>query len=137
MNEVRMTTGESRIAKYPVNDHKAFIEDFYNKVFVHKNRALIEYYVHRNCVEHNPGIALRGLAFFLADPAYVVRKIQRVIPVGNFVAVQAEGLRNQRPCIFYDIFSIEAGKISAHWSVDHDVSDKQGAPASHNFSTHR
>jgi predicted SnoaL-like aldol condensation-catalyzing enzyme len=116
-----MTTGDSRTAAHPVTDNQAFVEDFYTKVFVHKNLALIDYCVHKNCVEHNPEIAFRGLAFFLANPAYVVRKVRRIVTTGNFVMVHAEGLKNQRPVTYYDIFTVEEGKIAEHWNAGQEI----------------
>ncbi|WP_338877029.1 nuclear transport factor 2 family protein [Spirosoma sp. SC4-14] len=100
--------------------NKAIVDQYYD-VLIHRQIERLPYYVWADMVQHSPEIAngLTGLTEFLQRPAdqFSIQKAHRIIGEGNFVVVQAAGIWNQKPAVFYDTFRLDKGKIAEQWTV--------------------
>lgn len=100
---------------------KAVVRQYYQQVVINRQPDNLTAYVQNNMVQHMPEVAdgRAGLADFLrrSTDQFSVRKVHRILGEGNFVVVQAEGIWDRQPTVFYDIFRLEKGKIAEQWTV--------------------
>ena len=54
-----------------------------------------------------------------------IDKMHVVLGEGNFVLVASEGTMGGRPTSFYDLFSVENGKVAEHWDTIETIPPKQ------------
>lgn len=105
--------------------NKALVEQFVRDVLMGQAPdKLASYFDGDKYIQHNPNIAdgLSGLGAALAEMAkngitMTYERIHKVLGEGNFVLVVSEGSFAGKHVSFYDLFRIEAGKISEHWDV--------------------
>ncbi len=102
--------------------NKAFVTEFITTVILEGKSNLFTDYVNpEKYIQHNPHTAdgLEGLAATLESGLikFSFSKLHKVFGEGNFVMTVAEGLLNDVPTVFYDIFRIENGKVVEHWDV--------------------
>jgi predicted SnoaL-like aldol condensation-catalyzing enzyme len=72
-------------------------------------------------IQHNPQIAdgVSGLATAIRSGVWAatVTRVHRIVADGEFVFTQGEGVLDERPTVFYDIFRVEQGRLAEHWDV--------------------
>jgi predicted SnoaL-like aldol condensation-catalyzing enzyme len=106
-------------------ENKEFVRRFVEDILVNgKLDQLAGYYDGDHYIQHNPQIAdgvtgLMQALNFMAEHGITMRydKIHKVLGEGNFVLVVSEGMYNEQPTSFYDLFRVENGKIAEHWDT--------------------
>ena len=106
--------------------NKAFITEFITTVILEgKSNLFTEYVNAEKYIQHNPHTAdgLDGLAATLESGLvkFSFSKLHKVFGEGNFVITVAEGLLNDVPTAFYDLFRIENDKVVEHWDVTQSI----------------
>ena len=105
--------------------NKVLVESFVNDILVNgRMEKLASYFDGDNYVQHNPkvGDGLSGLntalqAMAKAGVTMKYDRIHKVLGEGNFVLVVSEGWFAGNHSSFYDLFRVQAGKISEHWDT--------------------
>ncbi|MEO9513609.1 MAG: hypothetical protein ABJN84_03305 [Flavobacteriaceae bacterium] len=97
--------------------NKSIVENYVNRVLITRNFEQMSNYLNSNLIQHNPEIA-NGLANLKSSYNDVlVEKVHRIIGEGNFVVTQSEGKKEGKDWVFYDVYRLNKGKITEHWSV--------------------
>lgn len=76
--------------------------------------------------QHNANIGdgLEGLAAAIQSGMSLrYETLHRTVAEGNFVLTMSEGVLNETPSAFYDLFRLEDGLIVEHWDVIADMPD--------------
>ena len=105
--------------------NKAFVKSYVENILLGKNPGLLAaYFDGDNYIQHSPHIAdgLTGLhaalqALKKKNIEFEYTHIHQVIGQGDFVLTVSEGLFDNQPTAFYDMFRVENGKIAEHWDV--------------------
>ena len=106
--------------------NKALVREYYQAVHIGGDHGRISQYVDEDpMVRHEPGVA-DGLAAFLRDLAVVTRtrsfgEIRLVLGQGDFVFIAATGAVEGRPCVYIDLYRVDADKLVEHWGFPQDV----------------
>ena len=115
-----------------VTDHEAtesnrmVIQSFVEDVLIQKHSERLDDFVNRqNYTEHNPRFDddLDGIRSILSNNSTVnsihisYEKCHRVLAEGNFVLSVCEGYVDKIPSSFFDLYSLEDGKIIEHWDT--------------------
>lgn len=97
--------------------NKSIVENYANKVLVTRNFEQMPNYLNSNLIQHNPEIdnGLVSLKSFYKDVS--IEKVHRIIGEGNFVVTQSNGKKEGKEWVFYDVYRLDKGKITEHWSV--------------------
>lgn len=104
------------------------IESFVENILIQGSVEKLNIFINQACyTEHNPGLDddLVNLKSYLSnlgndDSDSVVLKYQkchRILVEGNFVLSVCEGLVNQSPSSFFDLYRLENGLIVEHWDT--------------------
>ena len=103
---------------------QSFVEDV---LIANRSDALAEYIQPTHYTEHNPhlGDDLTRLHTWLfntgmdeeGSPQICYKHCHRLLAEGNFVLSVCEGLRNQVPTSFFDLYRLESGHIVEHWDT--------------------
>ncbi len=109
--------------------NKALVTAFIKDILLGENPDKITRYIStKKYIQHNPGIkdGLSGLGAALtamaeAGTPMVFEKNHAVFGEGNFVITVCEGIFMKKKVAFYDIFSIEDGKIVEHWDTVQEI----------------
>lgn len=108
---------------------KSFVTDILLKGDVEK---LKKYDFGDNYLQHNPVIAdhVSGLVSALEKwkkDGVVIKynSIKKVLGEGNFVLVMSEGLFDNKPAAYYDLFRIENDRIAEHWDTIEEIPSKE------------
>ncbi|MGV3558558.1 nuclear transport factor 2 family protein [Larkinella arboricola] len=106
-------------------ENKKIAGEFFQRVLVNRELALLPNYVASDLVQHQPDIAngLTGLEQYVQQKAdlLVFQKIHRIIGEGNFVVIQSEGQLDQKPYVFYHVFRLHERKIIEQWAVKQQI----------------
>ena len=122
-----LTDGHTEIEDLELTEkNKAFVTEFITTVLLEGKSELFTVYVNpEKYIQHNPHTAdgLEGLAATLESGLikFSFNKLHKVFGEGNFVITVAEGLLNDVPTAFYDMFRIENGKVVEHWDVTQTI----------------
>jgi len=123
------TTEVKDIDRTEVN--KTLVRSFVDDVYVHgRLDKLHGYFNGDNYIQHSPSIP-DGVSSFekqlteLKAQGTKYQTIHKVIGEGNFVLVLSEGQHNQKHTAFYDLFSVENGKIAEHWDLIMEIQPKE------------
>lgn len=112
--------------------NKALVRNFVQDVLMGQHSEnLTDYFDGNRYIQHNPQIAdgLDGLGAALVTMAEQGIKmeyftIHRILGCGNFVLAVSEGAFAGQPTSYYDLFSVENGKIAEHWDVMETIAPK-------------
>ncbi len=109
--------------------NKALVTEMIEAIFIgEEGERLAEFISDQTYIQHNSTIAdgLEGLgAAFkeMAEQGIKVKytQVHKVIAEGNFVFTMSEGLINQTPTAFFDLFRVDGGKIVEHWDIVSEI----------------
>lgn len=125
-----MTDGKTQTkdhAKTAAN--KDLIRRFTQQVLVEEQLGTIpDYFAGNQLLQHNPHMG-DGVAEFLAvRQAWAAQgaparydQVHMVLGEGNFVLVLSEGVFQEKPTAFYDLYRVENDKIAEHWDVVEEI----------------
>ncbi len=120
-----MTDGPTEITDRDKTDaNKELVTEFVTDVLVNGDGSKLTQYIGDQYHQHNPHVAdgLEGLGNFVAylaenDISFGYSKIHNIVAEGNFVFVQSEGVFDDQPTAFYDLFRVENSRIVEHWDT--------------------
>jgi predicted SnoaL-like aldol condensation-catalyzing enzyme len=129
---------ETTLNGHPMMDGPVEIEDldltqankttaaaFYQRVFIDQQPDALADFVGADLRQHCPEIAngIEGLRSYLLRQSggFRINQMHRVIGEGNFVVIQSEGLLEQQPAVFYEVFRLREGKIVEQWRVSQRI----------------
>lgn len=122
-----MFDGPTEVADHEKTEiNRAVIRSFVNDVLISGHpENLGEYINQKEYKEHNPGLGddLVGLRANLSNStnsestSIRYQKCHRLLAEGNFVLSVCEGLTNQVPTSFFDLYLLAEGKIVEHWDT--------------------
>ncbi len=106
--------------------NKALVNEFVHKVLIgHDRDAIMDFISAEKYDQHNPHVkdGLQGLfeAIQSGKLQFDIRKAHAIFAEGDFVLTVNEGVLNEVPSSFYDLFRIENGRITEHWDVTQDI----------------
>ena len=104
--------------------NKLLVKRFFAEAFEKRNLALATEHLSAGYTEHALEILLsagKETVFLNARMEAGQTKTHRILGEGDFTVVQSEGIIENIPFVFYDIFRIENNKIAEHWSVQQQV----------------
>ena len=109
--------------------NKALIRNFYETCFLQGNAAKIpEYFAGDNYIRHdeNGGDGLSAFLGIMKAAAqkgifFKIDELKFVLGEGNFVLAAAKGSMADEPCVYYDLFRVESGKIAEHWGITQNI----------------
>ena len=115
-------------------ENKALISKFAVDILKDgKMSEVANYFDGDNCIEHNPnhGDGLSGLGAYFEELAksgiqMIYNKTHMVLGEGNFVLAVSDGMFDDVPTSYYDLFRIENGKIAEHWDVVETIIPETG-----------
>ncbi len=115
--------------------NKKLAKNFVTDILVQGDlKKLKSYDFGDNYLQHNPVIAdsLKSLVEALGKwqkEGFVVKynSIKKVLGQGNFVLVMSEGLFDNKPAAYYDLFRIENDRIEEHWDTIEEIPSKQAS----------
>lgn len=115
------------------DENKAFVKSFVENILMGKNLDLFSsYFDGDKYIQHSPHIpdGLSGLhaatkALEEKGVTFEYTQIHQIIGEGDFVLSMSEGLFNDQPTAFYDLFRVENGKIVEHWDVVESMMPKE------------
>jgi predicted SnoaL-like aldol condensation-catalyzing enzyme len=105
--------------------NKALVKAFVEEVLIGGRFDRLPVYIDGDrYAQHNPQIAdgLSGLAAAFEAMAKAgielkFERLHRVLGEGNFVLAVSEGTFAGKPCAYYDLFRVDAGKLVEHWDT--------------------
>lgn len=106
--------------------NKSLVREYYETVHIGGDHGRITRYTAGDyMVRHEPGVA-DGVAAFMRDLAVITRsrsidEIRFVLGQGDFVFVAAKGSVERRPCVYIDLYRVDADKLVEHWGFPEDV----------------
>jgi predicted SnoaL-like aldol condensation-catalyzing enzyme len=101
-------------------ENKAVVREFVNSVLIGGRVETLDRYVADSGYrDHHPGRDDRSAALVvdIISGRSTYRRLHRVLGAGNFVLAMSEGVTDNAPAAFYDLFRIEGGRIVEHWDV--------------------
>jgi predicted SnoaL-like aldol condensation-catalyzing enzyme len=113
--------------------NKAIVKAFVEEVLIGGRFDRLPVYIDGDrYLQHNPQIAdgLSGLAgaFEAMAKAGIELKfarLHRVLGEGNFVLAVSEGSFAGKPCAYYDLFRLDAGKLVEHWDTIEEIPPRE------------
>ncbi|MHA6265218.1 nuclear transport factor 2 family protein [Arenibacterium sp. CAU 1754] len=97
---------------------------FAEQVLVERQTNLLDTYVDKDLIQHNPDLAdgiaaVRSALEVKENGALHIQyhKVHRVLAEGNFILCMSEGTRGGIHSSFYDLFRVCDGKIVEHWDT--------------------
>lgn len=112
--------------EYTDNNRKQ-ITDFVTQCLINKEGSIgsqFNYFRFNQYIRHNPeigdnytGILFNKVKRRINKTVVKYTKLEKVIAEGDFVLAISEGLINDEPTVFYDLFRLEKNKIVEHWDV--------------------
>ena len=122
---ITATNGTSKIDETAsAVESKHIVQRFYDNII--KRQGGAEQFVKTGYIEHDPELISSGknlVQYLTGDPESNI-KIHRVISEGDFVVVQSEFKKLDKPFALYEIFRIEKDQIAERWSVQMQIPDK-------------
>ncbi len=121
-------TEPKELANTEVN--KAIVREYYENVHLGGNHDRIRRYMSgERQTRHEPGVE-DGVTAFERDLAILVRnrtidRIGLLLGQGDFVFLVAEGTHETRPCVYVDLYRVEAGKLVEHWGFPEEIPARQ------------
>lgn len=118
MNGNPEVEGPIKIENKKLTDkNKSIVENYVNQVLVTRNFEQMSDYLDTSLIQHNPEIdnGLENLRSYYNDIS--IEQVHRIIGDGNFVVTQSNGQKEGEEWVFYDLYRLENGKITEHWSV--------------------
>lgn len=120
---------------YKTEKNKVLAKNFVTDILVNGDlKKLKRYDFGDNYIQHNPVIAdhLKALATALGKwkkEGIIVKykAIKKVLGEGNFVLVMSEGVFNDKPSAYYDLFKIENDRIQEHWDTIEEIPSKENS----------
>jgi predicted SnoaL-like aldol condensation-catalyzing enzyme len=78
----------------------------------------VEDFHQHNCTagDIKGGVPVKG-----TTPAFKIEKVHKILGQGNFVLVMSEGVYDNRPSAFFDMYRLQGGKQMEHWDVVEDL----------------
>lgn len=125
-----MVDGATEITdREKIAENKALVEALIRDVLMGAAPEKITDYISAETyIQHNPQIpnGLDGVigafqALAEAGQSFVYTDLHLVVAEGNFVLTASEGLWNEVPMAFYDLFRVEDGLIVEHWDVIQEI----------------
>ena len=115
--------------------NKKIVVEFYQKLFGDKDISIIDQYIVKDYIQHNP-IAADGrqalkdiAAKWLANQPKSVVDFQQVAADGDLVFLHIKTKTpSGKDLSLVDIFRLKDGKIVEHWDVMQEVPDKSANP---------
>ncbi|MBV9653805.1 MAG: hypothetical protein JOZ42_04490 [Acetobacteraceae bacterium] len=110
--------------------NKAVVRDYYQTVHLSGQHGRIpEYFTGDHCIRHEPGV-VDGVAAFAHDLAVLTRnrtidEIGMLLGQGDFVFLVATGTHEERPCLYVDLYRVEADKLVEHWGFPEEVPSRE------------
>ena len=106
-------------------ENKALVRGLYEVVVIGGHGDQIANYISpQKYVQHNPGVAdgLAGFGAAMAEMAQAgmgmeMRQLHMLLGEGDFVLGVTDGRFAGKGVTFYDLFRIEAGRVTEHWDV--------------------
>lgn len=122
-----MLGGESEVQNWgDTTSNGVIVKAFYEDCFIAYQK--IGKQVSSDLIQHHPDVAntAEALQTYLRSnqDKLSIEKIHQIIAEGNFVAIQAGGLWQDQPHVFYDLFRLENGIIEEQWSLKQAIPDK-------------
>lgn len=120
-----MLDGATQITDFDRTDeNRAFVRSFVEEVFVQRRLGLLEKYIDKELIQHNPEAAdgifsLRAALEATVGGGFAIQyvKVHKVLAEGNFVLCMSEGTRRGIHTSFYDLYRVADGKIVEHWDT--------------------
>ena len=106
--------------------NKAVVREYYETVHLSGQYDRIpDYFSNDRCVRHEPGVE-DGVAAFQRDLKVLTRnrtidEIVLLLGQGDFVFLVARGTHKEQPCLYVDLYRVEAGKLAEHWGFPQEV----------------
>jgi len=101
--------------------NKKIVDNFTKQVLIDRKFDVLGDFVAPNLIQHNPKVH-NGLDGFLEYYQNIrIQKVHKVIGEGNFVVAQSKGVIDKEAYVFYDIYRLNNGFISEHWSVSQQI----------------
>lgn len=124
-----MTDGPTEITDLDQTDaNKQLVTNLVTDVLMGGDIAKIDTYIRADYMQHNPFVpdtrdGLKGFIGYLAenDISFGYTKLHNVVAEGNFVMTQAEGIYDDKPTAFYDLWRVEDGLIVEHWDAVQEI----------------
>lgn len=114
--------------------NKKMVTEFYQELFGNKNIDVIDKYIAKDYIQHNPSVtdgrdalkeALKG---WFANAQKDTVDFQRVVAEDDLVILHIKGNMGSRSVAIVDIFRIENDSIAEHWDVIQQVPDSTVNP---------
>lgn len=106
--------------------NKSFVHDYYQTFHIAGNHSQSErYFAGEMMIRHEPDVH-DGVSQFLQDVAVLMQhrtidEIRLLLGQGDFVFVAAKGTHDGQPCVYIDLYRVEAHKIVEHWGFPEKV----------------
>ena len=110
--------------------NKATVREYYETVHIGGNHDRIRRYMSGETqIRHEPGVE-DGVTAFERDLAVITRnrtidEIGLLLGRGDFVFLVARGTHEGRPCLYVDLYRVEAGKLVEHRGFPEAVPPKE------------
>jgi predicted SnoaL-like aldol condensation-catalyzing enzyme len=121
-----MLDGETSITDLDKTEtNRELIAAFTQKVLVGRHHDLLESFVAKDLIQHDPQCD-DGLAALRASleaqqangtPRIAYQRVHRVLAEGNFVLCMSEGHKDGQHSGVYDLFRVAEGKIEEQWNT--------------------
>jgi predicted SnoaL-like aldol condensation-catalyzing enzyme len=122
-----------------VTDHektetnRILIQSFVEVVLINQQIDRINDFInHLKYTEHNPHIdslvELRDILSYSSTTntaPILYKKCHRILAEGNFVLSVSEGIANEVPYSFFDLFRLDEGRIVEHWDTSEAIPTKE------------
>lgn len=120
-----MLDGETRIVDLDLTEpNRKIAKDFLDRVLIAKNFDLIDDFVAKDLIQHDPNTADGSEAFRTSleamsngIPPTVYDRCHRVLAEGNFSLCMSEGRADGVHSGLYDLFRLDGGKIVERWNT--------------------
>jgi len=126
LSDRSMLDGETAITDLNKTElNRDMVATFAQKVLVERRHGLVETFVDKDLIQHDPE-SVDGLAALQASlearlangmPRIEYQRVHRVLADGNFVLSMSEGRRDGLHSGLYDLFRVAEGKIAEHWNT--------------------
>jgi len=120
-----MTGGSSEIKDLDKTaENKQRVSQLIDALFINGKQDAIDKYIAKNYIQHSPFVpeGREGLKQFINDLtnnniSFGYTKMHNIVAEGNFVFTQSEGVFDDQPTAFSDLWRLEDGMIVEHWDA--------------------
>ncbi len=112
--------------------NKAVVRDYYETVHIGGRHDRIKDYMSGDLqIRHEPGVR-DGVAAFERDLAVLTRSrtIDEIVLFagqGDLVFIAARGTHDGEPCVYLDLYRVEAGRLVEHWGFPQAIPTREAS----------